>query len=659
MITTAVSRPAATTPTPPPSEPPGVDPAVFTPLPLPIPEAVFGLTTGQIGTALAVTVVPAALVLAGLTGCAAARAWEPRRLRTIAGAAVAVGAVVALTAGIGWSAPPWAGLAVAVRAAWTGLDTGSPTAWATAGVLATVSTAPLAAIAAWWWWHRYCRAMRSGRRHAAGERHVQRQWDIRRHAAATRARRTDTPLTTASGGGPAVVLGPAIDTVTPHPPKLTDALTARRRDWLTVPLSAIALHIALIAQTGAGKTVLLIRLAAAWWEAAWHAHAQPPTQAADDRRSRSATRPLVIFLDAKGEPDTTTPTGTGGRWATALTDLGVDRKRIGMFPAETRLDMWRLPAPQLRASLHKLAATDHRFYDVLQRGLLHLVIDAPHPDGPPTDSTTFLDRLADTDQLATDWDGRDVEQRMIAALTGTTTSSSGSSNSTGGAAPRDADLILFAELFRSLGKDFDGGQPLADFDALYACVPGTLDPVTAAAKAAVLIELLTFELVSEPRTVLFVIDEYSAISGDTAGTVINLVERLRSLGGAVIVSAQSYQGLAATDDDRERLLGAMGGGMLIGRTQNADPLAARFGTRHVDETGLQIAAGTGDPGQGGPGLFTGGHTGAGTVRRQHTFLLDPNRIRTLPPHHVAYATPDEIVYGLVTPLHTTTKGEPR
>lgn len=650
MITTAVPRPDATTPTPPPSEPPAVDPTVFTPLP----ETVFGLTTGQILTALAVILVPVVLVFAGLTGCAAARAWEPRRLRTIALGAVTVAAVVALTAGIGWSAPPWAGLAFAVRVAWTGLDTGSPTAWAAAVAVSTVSTAPPAAGAAWWWWHSYYTSMRSGRRHAAGERHVRRQWDIRRTTAATRARRDPTPLTTSIDGGPAVVLGPAIDTVTPHPPKLTDALTARRKPWLTVPLSAIALHIALIAQTGAGKTVLLIRLAAAWWEAAWHAHAEPPTQAADDRRSRRATRPLVIFLDAKGEPDITAPTGTGGRWTTALTALGVDPTRIGMFPDETRLNMWRLPAPQLRASLHKLASTDHRFYDILQRGLLHLVIDAPHPDGPPTDSTTFLDRLADTDQLATDWDGQDVEQRMIAALTGTTTSSSGSSGSTGGAAPLDADLILFAELFRSLGGDFDGGQPLSDFDALYACVPGTLDPVTAAAKAAVLIELLTYELITQPRTVLFVIDEYSAISGNTAGTVINLVERLRSLGGAVIVSAQSYQGLADTDDDRERLLGAMGGGMLIGRTQNADPLAARFGTRQIDETGLQIAAGTGDPGQGGPGLFTGGHTGAGTVRRQHTFLLDPNRIRTLPPHHVAYATPDEIVYGLVTPLHTTT-----
>lgn len=118
--------------------------------------------------------------------------------------------------------------------------------------------------------------------------------------------------------------------------------------------------------------------------------------------------------------------------------------------------------PQLRASLHKLASTDHRFYDVLQRGLLHLVIDAPKLGGPPADSTAFLNRLADTDRLATAWAGHMAETRMVAALTG---SNSAGHSGSGGAAPLDADLILFAELFRSLGGDFDGGQPLSNASA--------------------------------------------------------------------------------------------------------------------------------------------------------------------------------------------------
>ncbi|WP_226363113.1 TraM recognition domain-containing protein [Pseudonocardia sp. ICBG1142] len=155
-----------------------------------------------------------------------------------------------------------------------------------------------------------------------------------------------------------------------------------------------------------------------------------------------------------------------------------------------------------------------------------------------------------------------------------------------------------------------------------------------------LIELLTYELGvahhGQRRQVLFVIDEFSAVSGDTAGDVINLVERLRSMGGSVIVSAQSYEGLADTEDQRRRLLGAMGGGALIGRTTGAEQLAERFGTRLVDEVGYQL-----------DGART---TGVGTIRRQHTFLLDPNRLRQMPRHHLAYATTDQVLYGVVAPL---------
>ncbi|WP_226352283.1 TraM recognition domain-containing protein [Pseudonocardia sp. ICBG601] len=288
----------------------------------------------------------------------------------------------------------------------------------------------------------------------------------------------------------------------------------------------------------------------------------------------------------------------------------------------------RHPAPRRPT---QLAKTDHRFYDVLQRGLLHLIIDAP-TEKPPASSAEFLQRL-DPAWLTAAWAGHPVEERAIAALTKTTGGGAGASS-------LDSDLLLFADLFRSIVGDFDAGQPLSDFDALYVSVPGATDQVVAATKTAVLIELLTYELGvahdGQRRQVLFVIDEFSAVSGDTAGDVINLVERLRSLGGSVIVSAQSYEGLADTEDQRRRLLGAMGGGALLGRTSNAEQLAERFGTRLVDEVGYQLDGGR--------------MTGVGTVRRQHTYLLDPNRLRQLPRHHLAYATPDQVIYGVVAPL---------
>ncbi len=304
-----------------------------------------------------------------------------------------------------------------------------------------------------------------------------------------------------------------------------------------------------------------------------------------------------------------------------------------------------MPAGQLRASLHKLAKTDHRFYDVLQRGLLHLVVDAPK--GPPGSSVEFLERL-DGRWLSEAWAGHAVESRQVRALSKPSGGGSGSSS-------LDADLMLFCGLFRSLGADFDAGAPLSDFDALYVSVPGTTDEVVAAAKTAVLIELLTHELggarsgAAGRRQALFVLDEFSAVSGEVAGSVINLVERLRSLGGAVIVSAQPVEGLAESPQERNRLLGAMGGGVLVGRTTNAEELAARFGTRMVGEVGLQLVGAGSDEGW-GASVFSGGYSGAGTVRRQHAFLLDPNRVRQMPPHHLAWASPDKVVYGLVTPL---------
>ncbi|WP_226360780.1 TraM recognition domain-containing protein [Pseudonocardia sp. ICBG1142] len=572
------------------------------------------VTVGQVFVAVAAVVVPATVVGHVLVLWAWARGWEPHRLRNLALVIVAA----ALLAGPIVGRLPWWGVeltASAVRQAWDGH-------YLPAGIDSAAATAPLVAAAAWVWWHLYTKRMRSGVAQAAGERHVRRQLHIRAGAAARRARRERIPLAhTDRTGTPSVILGPRYDTVRAQPDLLTDTLRRRAAPWLQVPMPAIALHTVCLAETGAGKTTMLVRCSASWAEITWTAYNQ-------QQHGAAGSRPLVIFLAAKGGPDADTD---AHEWADAMEDLGLHPDRIGVFPFETRLNMWRMPATQLRAALHKLAKTDHRFYDVLQRGLLHLIIDTP-TEKPPASSAEFLQRL-DPAWLTAAWAGHPVEERAIAALTKTTGGGAGASS-------LDTDLLLFADLFRSIGGDFDAGQPLSDFDALYVSVPGATDQVVAATKTAVLIELLTYELGvahdGQRRQVLFVIDEFSAVSGDTAGDVINLVERLRSLGGSVIVSAQSYEGLADTEDQRRRLLGAMGGGALLGRTSNAEALAERFGTRLVDEVGYQLDGGR--------------MTGVGTVRRQHTYLLDPNRLRQLPRHHLAYATPDQVIYGVVAPL---------
>ncbi|WP_226351236.1 hypothetical protein [Pseudonocardia sp. ICBG601] len=571
----------------------------------------FGLILLAMAIAAVVIMLPGVIFGAGIVWWAWIKGWEPARLKWPF-LSLTLGMVFACWWWEDWLLPI-TGMYIAIEQAWAGL-------WLEAFVNGAMASAAPAALGAWWWWHRYTKQMRSGKQQLAGEKHIQRQQRAKERTAEWRSRMEITPLSR----GERVILGHLSEIVLPKVELLHQAMFKRNHVWLEIPMKAIRLHMACIMQTGAGKTTVLRRLCAGWLEAAWSIHDQASSQGESGSRARASvysTRPLAIFLNAKGGIQA----GDEGRdWAWEMQATGVRPARIGVFPYETKLDMWRLPAEQLGASLHKLAKTDHRFYDVLQRGLLHLIID--QPDGPPTSSTEFLQRMAPTD-LRNAWKDYPTELGMVSALAG---------KSTAGPSALQADLMLFADLFRSLGFDFDSGRPLTDFDALYISLPGTTDQVRACAKAAVLIELLAHELARQPRQTLFIMDEFSAISGEVAGSAINLVERLRALGGAVIVSAQSYAGLGADDDERERLLDAMGGGMLLGRTQGAEPLAKRFGSRKVGEAGMQ--------------LDDGEFTGTGTIRRQDAYLLDPNRLRTMPERHAVYATPDKVSYGCVTPL---------
>jgi hypothetical protein len=63
-----------------------------------------------------------------------------------------------------------------------------------------------------------------------------------------------------------------------------------------------------------------------------------------------------------------------------------------------------------------------------------------------------------------------------------------------------------------------------------------------------------------------------------------LYERGRSLGIGVQVSAQSWQGLAATDDERYRIAATADGGTWLLRTPYPQPVCELAGTRRLIET---------------------------------------------------------------------------
>ncbi|WP_226351905.1 helix-turn-helix domain-containing protein [Pseudonocardia sp. ICBG601] len=76
-----------------------------------------------------------------------------------------------------------------------------------------------------------------------------------------RDRSVISPLTrTGRDGESSVVLGPRTETVFPHAELLSEVLAKRSEPWLELPLSQVALHMAVVAQTGAGKTTLLERV---------------------------------------------------------------------------------------------------------------------------------------------------------------------------------------------------------------------------------------------------------------------------------------------------------------------------------------------------------------------------------------------------------------
>ena len=90
---------------------------------------------------------------------------------------------------------------------------------------------------------------------------------------------------------------------------------------------------------------------------------------------------------------------------------------------------------------------------------------------------------------------------------------------------------------------------------------------------------------------LLAADDYSAVSGRVP--LSNLYERGRSLGIGVQVSAQSWQGLGATEDERYRIAATADGGIFVLHTPYPEPLVALAGTRRVLETAHKLIGGAG------------------------------------------------------------------
>jgi hypothetical protein len=364
------------------------------------------------------------------------------------------------------------------------------------------------------------------------------------------------------------------------------AIGHRWNPVFTLPAAACARHMVIVGATGSGKTNLMIRLWAGWFtatlEAAW---------------AGRGNRPLLIVLDCKGGPDARRKADRTRRLL-----YGAGARRVAVWPDEARLSLWDLPARDLAVLLYQMIQTgdgNAAYYADILQAVLILAVTAP--GGPPASTAGFLDRL-DARWLANAWsDGQ--HPRELARVQA--------------AARHLPDVQLrMATLLARLGPALDGPGTLAEADAWYFILEGTSEPSVAEAQAMALTELAAHEATDpagQPRAMLLAADDYSAVARRVP--LSNLYERGRSLGIGVQVSAQSWQGLGASEDERYRIAATADGGIFVLHTPYPEPLTQLAGTRRVLETAHKLIGNSwGDE---------------GTTREQHAWTADPDLIRRL------------------------------
>ena len=354
----------------------------------------------------------------------------------------------------------------------------------------------------------------------------------------------------------------------------------------TLEPGACARHMVIVGSTGSGKTNLMIRLWAGWITATLQAS-----------RAGNGGRPLLVVLDCKGGRDARRKAERTRRLLYAA-----GAHRVAIWPDEARLSMWDLPPQDLAVLLYQMIESGTgaaAYYADMLYACVVLAVTAP--PGPPYNTASFLDRL-DTKWLQHAWgDGRHPRQFEQARA----------------AAKHLRDIQLrYATLLDRLGPALDGPGRLDEADAWYFIMEGTREPSVAETQAMAITELAArtaTALDGEQRAMLLAADDYSAVSRRVP--MSNLYERGRSLGIGVQVSAQSWQGLGADEDERYRIATTADGGIFVLHTPHPDPLVALAGKRRVLETAHKLVGNSwGDE---------------GTTREQRAWVADPDLIRRL------------------------------
>ena len=321
---------------------------------------------------------------------------------------------------------------------------------------------------------------------------------------------------------------------------------------VVIPYERLRSHQVVIGSTGTGKTTLLLRLWAGFMAAGLRRHA-----------AGTGRPPLLVVLDCKGGASSRK---VADRTRRVLRDAGA--RSTAIWPDETPLSLWTLPPDRLVTTL--LDLIEHgtggaAYYSDVMEALVALAVCAPC--GPPASSADFLARL-DADWLA-----------MVYGASG---DGAGVATARSSAKAFNDVRLRFAALWRRLGGGLDGCASYADADAWYCVLEGTAEVAVAEAQARALTDLLAFHALDGEREILLCVDEFSAVSRRLP--IWQLYERARSLGLAVQVSAQSWEGLAGSEDERNRVAATAEGGIWLLRTPRPDAVVALAGTQSSVDT---------------------------------------------------------------------------
>jgi hypothetical protein len=535
------------------------------------------------GVALAVAAAPVSLVAAYAAALAWAAGWPPRRLYRAALWCLPMVAVwLAATA---LAAPSWRQAAAAPYLAWLAM-------WHLAAAGSVMQAAltiapvaiPLGLVVGALAWSRRIYAMQTGTgglSPAAPVAFDRRQWRHQvRSARARIAAPGAVPLLSRSG---AIVAGAVIRAVGHAASPLA-----------AIPYQRLRSHQVVIGTTGTGKTTLLLRLWAGFLAQGLRRHADG-----------AGHRPLVVVLDCKGGADSRRVADRARR---VLRAAGA--RSTAIWPDEASLSLWALPAQQLTTTLVDMiehGTGGAAYYTDVMEAVVALAVDPPA--GPPGSAADFLARL-DAGWL--------------------TAAYAGAANGEDAALLRSAsrhisDIALrFRTLFRRLGEGLDGPGGFGDADAWYCILEGTSEIAVAEAQARALVDILasyTAHGQGSQREILLAVDEFSAVARRLP--IWQLYERARSLGLAVQVSAQSWQGLAPREDERYRIAAAADGGIWLLRTPHPDPATGLAGSRPVVDTSRRVL-----------GVPLWSHEGSSRLRV--TPVADPAIIRSLDVGQTAY-----------------------